>query len=313
MAGDGRSRHGGGVQTFLPYADFARSAAVLDAPRLGKQRVETLQVLRALELPDYGWVNHPAVRMWRGCTPALVAYGLACVDEWTRTGRADSTRRLIAEFAPEVVGRTQDELAADGLMPYWLGDEALHLSHRSALLRKDPATYRPLFGDGEPDDLPYVWPDPPSLEPRARAGGRLVWVVRPSSPEALAEFLTDGVVGLGTESGVDVDVRLAEEGTTLRQLLKQVAPGKRPGKDLRVLDTFVHELAPGDEVALPVEREEALLLGEVLGGYEFDGRKGVTARHRRRVRWGGRVTRSDVQPPAMLQDPRRLFCVDVSA
>ncbi|WP_407659745.1 pyrimidine dimer DNA glycosylase/endonuclease V, partial [Kineococcus indalonis] len=35
------------MQTFLPYPGFARSAAVLDAPRLGKQRVETLQVLRA--------------------------------------------------------------------------------------------------------------------------------------------------------------------------------------------------------------------------------------------------------------------------
>lgn len=61
------------VQTFLPYPDFERSAAVLDPARLGKQRVETLQVLRALELPDYGWRNHPAVGMWRGRTPALVA------------------------------------------------------------------------------------------------------------------------------------------------------------------------------------------------------------------------------------------------
>ena len=299
------------MQTFLPYPDFARSAAVLDAPRLGKQRVETLQVLRALELPDYGWVNHPAVRMWRGCTPALVAYGLAVVDEWTRTGRADSTRTLIAEFAPEVVGRTQAELA--DLMPPWLGDEGFHRSHRSALLRKDPQTYRPVFGAEEPDDLPYLWPDPPSLDPPVRSAGRLVWVVRPAFPEALGEFLTDGVVGLGTESGIDVDVRGAAEGATLRSLLKEVSPGKRPGKDLRVLDTFVNELAPGDEVALPIERERALLLGEVLGEYEFDGRKGVLARHRRRVRWGGRVQRADVQPPALLQDPRKLFCVDVAA
>src|SRR3712207_7307101 len=32
-----------------------------------------------------------------------------------------------------------------------------HLSHRSALVRKDPARYRPLFPE-VPDDLPYVWP-----------------------------------------------------------------------------------------------------------------------------------------------------------
>ena len=56
------------MQTFLPVADFAESARLLDSPRLGKQRVETLQILRALELPDYGWANHPAVLMWRGRT-----------------------------------------------------------------------------------------------------------------------------------------------------------------------------------------------------------------------------------------------------
>jgi hypothetical protein len=49
------------VQTFLPYADFRRSAEVLDPKRLGKQRVECLQVLRGLTVPTYGWRHHPAV------------------------------------------------------------------------------------------------------------------------------------------------------------------------------------------------------------------------------------------------------------
>jgi hypothetical protein len=48
-------------------------------------------------------------------------------------------------------------LAAAGELPPWLGDEAFHLSHRSALVRKDPNTYAPLFPDA-PNDLPYVWP-----------------------------------------------------------------------------------------------------------------------------------------------------------
>ena len=89
------------MQTFLPVADFDESARLLDSPRLGKQRVETLQVLRALELPDYGWVSHPVVRMWRGRTAALVVYGRAMVREWRDRGFADSTDTLIAEFAPE--------------------------------------------------------------------------------------------------------------------------------------------------------------------------------------------------------------------
>jgi hypothetical protein len=33
------------VQISLPYLDFAANAAVLDGRRLGKQRVEALQVL----------------------------------------------------------------------------------------------------------------------------------------------------------------------------------------------------------------------------------------------------------------------------
>jgi len=300
------------VQTFLPYPSLARSAAVLDAPRLGKQRVETLQILRALELPDYGWANHPAVMMWRGCTPALVAYGLACVEAWTAPGRADSTGPLIAEFAPEVVGLGEEELLADHLMPAWWGDDAVHRSHRSALLRKDPEFYGPLFG-GEPDDLPYCWPDPPEAPARPPHAERTVWVVRPATPAALAEFLTVGVVGLGTESGVDVDVRGAAEGASLRDLLKEVAPGKRPGKALRVLDAFVHDVQPGDEVGVPIEGEQALLLGEVLGDYEFAPHGGAGARHRRRVRWGGRTVRAAVRPPAALQDPRALFRVSLTA
>ncbi|NAZ81299.1 hypothetical protein GTR02_05670 [Kineococcus sp. R8] len=300
------------MQTFLPYPSLARSAAVLDAPRLGKQRVETLQILRALELPDYGWSSHPAVLMWRGCTPALVAYGLACVEAWTAPGRADSTGPLIAEFAPEVVGLSEEELLADRLLPSWWGDDAVHRSHRSALLRKDPAFYGPVFG-GEPDDLPYVWPDPPEVPERPALDGRRLWVVRPATPAALAEFLTVGVVGLGTESGIDVDVRGAAEGATLRDLLKEVAPGKRPGKALRVLDAFVHDVRPGDDVALPIEGERALLVGEVLGEYEFAPHAGAGARHRRRVRWGGRAVRAAVRPPAALQDPRALFRVTLAS
>jgi hypothetical protein len=42
------------MQTFLPYPDFGATAAVLDARRLGKQRVETVQVLRALTVSGYG-------------------------------------------------------------------------------------------------------------------------------------------------------------------------------------------------------------------------------------------------------------------
>jgi hypothetical protein len=86
------------MQTFLPYADFQASSAVLDDRRLGKQRVETFQILRALTWPDYAWKNHPAVRMWRGFVPALVRYGVTTCEEWTRRGHADTVRASLLAF-----------------------------------------------------------------------------------------------------------------------------------------------------------------------------------------------------------------------
>jgi hypothetical protein len=144
------------VQTFLPYPDFRASAATLDLRRLGKQRVEALQVLRALVRDTYGWKRHPAVRMWTGYEEALVRYGIEVCAIWCAIGRADTcATSLTAEYGRPV--RTQSELAAADELPPWLGREDLHLSHRSSLVRKDPDWYRPLFGD-IPDDLPYVWP-----------------------------------------------------------------------------------------------------------------------------------------------------------
>jgi len=148
------------VQTFLPYPDFAASAAALDDRRLGKQRVEALQVLRALTYPAYGWKHHPAVRMWEGYPDAVAAYGLAVCAEWTGRGRPDTCAATISAdlaAAGRPAPRTQAELAVGCELPAWLGDERVHRSHRSALVRKDPEFYGPLFPDADPDEG-YVWP-----------------------------------------------------------------------------------------------------------------------------------------------------------
>jgi hypothetical protein len=150
----------GKVQTFLPYSDFERSARALDPKRLGKQRVECIQVLRGLTVPTYGWRHHPAVKMWRGFEEALGRYAFTCCAVWVELGFDDTCAATIgAELAEHGVRtvRTQAELGAAGALPPWLGDEAFHLSHRSSLVRKDPDLYGPRF-PGVPDDLPYVWP-----------------------------------------------------------------------------------------------------------------------------------------------------------
>jgi hypothetical protein len=151
------------MQTFLPYPSFADSAAVLDPRRLGKQRVEALQVLRALVREHYGWKRHPAVRMWEGHAEAVASYGITVCGEWTRSGRPDTCAASIAaELAAAGLAapRPQDVLAVAGDLPDWLGDERLHRSHRAALLRKDPAYYGALFAADDAVDpaLGYFWP-----------------------------------------------------------------------------------------------------------------------------------------------------------
>lgn len=134
------------MQTFLPIPDFAASARVLDWRRLGKQRVEAWMlhdVLTNAASRFRNWSRHPVVPMWRGHEDALALYFWTMVDEWTGRGYR-STISL-----PRPGGRVA--------MPPWLGNERLHSSHRSNLIRKDPAWYGQ-FGWDESPDQPYWWP-----------------------------------------------------------------------------------------------------------------------------------------------------------
>ena len=130
------------MQTFLPYANFAQSLRCLDTKRLGKQRVETYQILRALTGESSGWVNHPATKMWAGHQPALRNYLRESILAWLERGYRNTM--VIPEFS------------IDPVMPGWFGRQDFHAAHRSNLLRKDPVWYG-RFGWSEPHDLPYVW------------------------------------------------------------------------------------------------------------------------------------------------------------
>lgn len=136
------------MQTFLPYPDFYESACVLDDKRLGKQRVEAYQILRTLRGVTSGWRHHPAVRMWRGYEEALEQYMGWMIRQWIHRGFRNTMR------LPQ---------PAHCSAPPWLGDDQLHSSHRSNLLRKDPVYYAQ-FGWSEPDNLPYFWPRATGLD-----------------------------------------------------------------------------------------------------------------------------------------------------
>lgn len=135
------------MQTFLPYSNFEQTAAVLDRQRLGKQRVEALQILSVLSGQTSAWGKHPAVLMWKGYEGCLKEYGIAICKAWTKLGYADTCRQKIGTIYPK---NWVDE-------PPWLGDPDFHRSHQSNLVRKNPDHYRQFFPD-VPDDLPYIWP-----------------------------------------------------------------------------------------------------------------------------------------------------------
>lgn len=151
------------MQTFLPYRDFKKSAAVLDYKRLGKQRVETMQLLSSLTNLKYdvelekvvtasqkGWKNHPASRMWKNYERALLEYQKAICLEWTSRGYKDNClSRTEAIFEESSCDRKL-------VIPEWLTEE-LCSSHRAALLFKDEDFYSQ-FGWEEKPSYDYKWP-----------------------------------------------------------------------------------------------------------------------------------------------------------
>jgi len=173
------------MQTFLPYPDFAQSMASLDDKRLGKQRVEAYQVLLQLgglkmaNYPDWeprlgGWGSHPAVAMWAGHEIQLAEYIKASCDEWTSRSRLvganEATGALgeIVYFTDTVKANT--EIALELIrqpdwtdeLPAWIGNDAIHRTHRSNLLNKDFDYYSSKFPEDIPkegeDYLEYIWP-----------------------------------------------------------------------------------------------------------------------------------------------------------
>lgn len=141
------------MQTFMTHRFNSETAKVLDDKRLGKQRVEAYQILKALrgEYDDTGaWVNHPATVMWRGHIHALAIYGYEMCEEWQLRGYDDSLLTKFAQIANESLNAWVTE-------PWWVNNELLHMTHRSNLIRKFPEYYG---GWQLPSNIPYIWPLP---------------------------------------------------------------------------------------------------------------------------------------------------------
>lgn len=149
------------MQTFLPYADFKKSAQVLDSKRLNKQILEGYQILKVLhnDDPRAAWRNHPAVKMWRGYENELYRYILHMV--WEARERGIKTDKNEANLLELVV---RHSMFWKQIVPAWYQDKAtisrLTESHRANLYRKDPEFYMDFRNDrANPccDKCQYYW------------------------------------------------------------------------------------------------------------------------------------------------------------
>lgn len=139
------------MQTFMTHNNYVDTAKALDNKRLGKQRVEAYQILKALrgDYNDTGaWVNHPATVMWRGHEYDLALYGLTMSIEWYERGNQDSMMDIFSSFMDKHESDNTDSY------PWWVNNELLNLTHQSNLVRKDAS----LYTFDVPDNIPYVWP-----------------------------------------------------------------------------------------------------------------------------------------------------------
>lgn len=161
------------MQSFLPLTEsFEACAKVLDNRRLNKNALEGWQILMTLlELDPQGnhripkgWVNHPAVKMWRGHEMALYLYIEAMVDEWKSRG----FKSTIGDKARQTIKTAIEKgiTAGSGVNPQWMSHyrffEAVATSHRIALLNKDYDWYSQFGWEEDPGYRPetyeYLWP-----------------------------------------------------------------------------------------------------------------------------------------------------------
>lgn len=155
------------MQTFLPYPDFWKSAVCLDRLRLGKQRVEAMQLLKTFDKNYIGrWKNHPARIMWENNIEALALYGIVCCIIWIQRGYRDTCRKKTLKILNDIsiYGNYSESRLfyfyynyRKNFLPDWFGNEEFHKSHRSNLLRKNYEYYKK-FDWKESIDIPYVWP-----------------------------------------------------------------------------------------------------------------------------------------------------------
>lgn len=165
------------VVTFI-FAPLNYTCRVLDNKRLNKQKVEAKEILDATMRTSGGWINHPAVNMWRGYANGLKYYFNRIVEECIKRGFNNTmhiyefTQQQLDNIHYETIeeyiesknqcknqdkNQNQDQI----IMPWWFTWPPLLYSHRCSLLRKMPIYYERFFSKdclGDYLDRGYIWP-----------------------------------------------------------------------------------------------------------------------------------------------------------
>lgn len=133
------------MMTFIVFGDFVINATFLDNKRLGKQRVEAMQLIDAIE-KGTAWKKHPAAVSWKNHVDGLKYYANCIINEWIKRGFNNTMEFYVL---PETV-----------ILPWWTQWSPLHHSHRAMLIRKDPFFYKDKF-DVDPLfwNFGYIWPN----------------------------------------------------------------------------------------------------------------------------------------------------------
>jgi hypothetical protein len=138
------------VNTFLPYADFTACAKSLDNKRLGKQRVEAMQIYNVISKNQRAWSHHPAVLMWIGHLNALASYINEMIIEWKRRGFVNNMLMM------PVVKPIRK--------PWWCGCVTFHITYQANLIRKDVLYKKQFKVPRKFIAYTYLWPSKLSKE-----------------------------------------------------------------------------------------------------------------------------------------------------
>lgn len=184
----------------------------LDRKRLNKQKVEANQILKASLGLTKGWVNHPAVLMWKGYSNALKYYFNEITNACIRRGFKNNM--VLYEFTEEQLNNIEYQTIQDYLQngipleasldkiifPWWFQWKPLIYSHQASLLRKFPEYYTFTF---DQDDYEY---DPIELQNYVSIG--YLWPHKLSA-EQIQNFLPIYCDNIGT--GAPAIYRWTEE------------------------------------------------------------------------------------------------------